>query len=101
MNRTKSMIYAPSDEARELYLCTINNGDVYPMIKAVVATLHRKVERGTYDKDRAIDAWYHVATEESKYYFKDFGYRFTVTERWTVAVDLEENYFENVVKGDV
>lgn len=101
MNRTRNMVYKPSDEAHELYLCTINNGDVYPMIKAVVATLHRKVERGTYDKEKAIDAWYHVATEESKYYFKDMGYRFTVTERFTCACDLEESYYENVKENDV
>ena len=101
MKRTKSMIYAPSAEARELYVCTVNNGDVYPMIEATVHNLHKKYDKGFYDKEKAIDAWYHVATAESDVYFKDFGYRFTVTERWTVACDLEEAYLENVMNDDV
>lgn len=101
MKRTKAMVYHPSDEARELYVCTVNNGDVYPMICAVVHNLHKKYVKGTYDKEKAIDAWYHVANAQSEIYFKDYGYRFTVTDRYTTAVDLEEAYLENVMSDDV
>ena len=101
MTRTKAMVYTPSDEARELYVCTVNNGDVYPMICATVHNLHKKYAKGTYDKEKAIDAWYHVATAESEVYFKDYGYRFSVTDRFTVAVDLERDYMENVIDDDV
>ena len=98
MNRTRNMIYKPSDEARELFICVINNGDAYPHIQAIVKTLAKKMKKGIYDKEKAIDAYYHVACEESERYHKDFGYIFTVTERFTVAVDMEEYYFDHVVE---
>lgn len=96
MCRTSSMVYTPSDEARELYICTINNGDVYPQIQAVIANLKKKYKKGSYNKDLAVDAWYHVAEHEAVIYYKEFGYKFTVTERFTCAVNLEEYYREQV-----
>ena len=98
MNRTRNMIYKPSEEARELFICVINNGDAYPMIMSIVNNLAKKLKKGIYDKEKAVDAYYHAACEESERYFKNFGYRFTVTERFTVAVDMEEYYFDYVVE---
>ena len=39
--------------------------------------------------------------EASKMYDRDFGYSFTVTERYTAAAELEANYRENVEKNDI
>ena len=100
MKITKSMIYTPSPEATELYLCTVNNGDVYPMIKAVYTNLRKKYLKGTYDHNLAITAWYHVAAAESDIYNRDFGYSFTITERYTVATDLESEYYDRIVNGE-
>lgn len=97
MNRTRNMIYKPSVEAHELYLCVINNGDAYPMIQSIIKTLAKKLKKGIYDKEKAVEAYYHAACEESERYHKNFGYRFTVTERWTCAVDMEEFYYDEVV----
>lgn len=100
MKRTKSMIFIDSAEATELYLCAVNNGDCYHRIKAVYTNLKKKWSKGQYDNDRAVEAWYYIATEEAKIYFKDFGYKFTVTEKWSAAVKLEEHYREYLINGD-
>ena len=100
MNKTRNMVYTPSEEARELFICVINNGDAYPHIQAIIKTLAKKLHKGIYDKDKAAEAYYHVACEESERYHKNFGYRFTVTERWTVAVDMEEYYYDHVVEKE-
>lgn len=97
MKRTKNMVYVPSHEAHELHLCVDNNADVYAQIKAVKANLTKKMKKGVYDPDKAIEAWYYVAEAGAKIYFKEFGYRFTTTEKWTCAVDLEAEYREEVI----
>lgn len=96
MKRTKSMVYKTSEEARELMLCTVNEAGLYPWIQAVIKSLAKKAKKGVYDSEKAIDAWYPVATEMSKRYYKYFGYMFTVQERFTAAVDIEEYYRDEV-----
>lgn len=97
MKRTKNMVYRETDESRELFVYAINNGTTYN--KAIIPTLEnlkRHCKRGNYDTERAIDAWYRVATIESNEYKKDFGYSFGVGDRFTVAVELENYYREEI-----
>lgn len=102
MKRTKNMFYRESDESRELFLYAINNRNLYHrMVKNILDNLEKKVKSGTYDKEKAIDAWYYVATEASNKYNEDFGYRFSVTDRFTVAVDMEEYYGEQILFFDL
>jgi hypothetical protein len=62
MKRTKSMVYTPSTEARELTLYAINDGRLYDYwMVPIVRNLARKYSKGTFDADRAIDAFYPVA----------------------------------------
>ena len=97
MKRTKSMIYKESEEARELFLYATNDGDLYrSMISPIIANLHKKAKRGVYDNEKAVDAFYHVATEASNHYFRDFGYKFSVADRFTVAMDMADYYKEEV-----
>lgn len=101
MKRTKSMIYKETTESTELFLYTVNHGDLYRrMITSVIENLQKKERKGIYDSDKAVDLWYYVATEASNLYHKDFGYRFTVTERFTVATKLE-TYFEEEIRGSI
>ena len=51
-----------------------------------------KLEKGVYDAEKAIIAFFHVTTEASNQYKKDFGYSFTVTERWTAAQDMRDAF---------
>lgn len=98
MTRTKSMIYKETVESRELFLYATNDGRLYTrMITPVIENLRKKAVKGSYDKEKAIDAYYHVATEASKMYNKDFGYSFSVQDRFTVAVDMESYYRDDEV----
>lgn len=100
MKRTKNMVYRETAESRELLVYAINNGTTYN--KAIIPTLEnlkRHFKRGNYDTERAIDAWYRVATIESNEYKKDFGYSFSVGDRFTVAVELEKYYREEIFES--
>ena len=98
MKRTKNMIYKETEESRELFLYATNNGKLYrSMVENVLDNLEKKIKKGVYDKEKAVDAWYYVATEASNRYFKDFGYKFSVTDRFTVAVDMADYYEEQIL----
>ena len=98
MKRTKSMIYNETVESRELFLYATNDGRLYDyMITPVINNLRKKAEKGTYDSEKAVDAYYRISCEASKRYDKDFGYSFSVQDRFTCAVDMEEYYREDEV----
>ena len=98
MKRTKSMIYKETVESRELLLYATNDGNLYHrMIFPVIENLRKKAKKGTYDKEKAVDAYYRIACEASKMYHKDFGYSFSVQDRFTCAVDMEEYYRDDQV----
>ena len=101
MKHTRNMIRKPSDEARELFLYTINTGRIYKRIEAVVDCLRKHNARGNYDPEKAIDAFYHVATDAAKMYAREFftiGARpFTVTERYTAAAEMVEYYEDDIL----
>lgn len=92
MKLTKNMIYKPSTEATELYLSADNNGRLYPSIMAVVANLAKKRARGIYNAEQATAAFFHIMTAQAQEYKRDFGYMFTVCERWTAAQDMRDFY---------
>lgn len=97
MKHSKNMIYKESEESRELFLYATNDGDLYrSMISPIIANLKRKAQKGIYDNEKAVDAFYPVATEASRHYNRDFGYSFSVTDRFTVAVDMAEYYKDEV-----
>lgn len=97
MKRTKNMIYKETEESRELFLYTTNDGNLYRhMTTAIIENLKKKAKKGVYDSEKAIDLYYNLATAGSKAYCKDFGYSFTVQDRFTCAVDMEASYREEV-----
>lgn len=97
MRHTKNMFYRESVESRELFLYATNDGELYrQMITPIIDNMKRKVKNGIYDKEKAIDAWYTVATEASAHYYRDFSYKFSVTDRYTVAVDMASYYEDEI-----
>lgn len=97
MKRTKNMVYAETAESRELFLYATNDGDLYrSMVSPIIVNLHKKALKGVYDAEKAVDAFYHVATEASRHYNRDFGYSFSVKDRFTAAVDMADYYSEEV-----
>lgn len=88
MKKTRSMIYTPSHEARELYLYTNNCARLADLGNNILENLRRKVSADIYDHERAVTAMYRFTCEGSRLYNRDFGYSFDVTARYTAACDL-------------
>lgn len=100
MKKTKSMIYRPSEESRELVFYAENTGELYRRyIVPVVQCLHKKYVKGTFNIEKSIPLWYSIATEASKMYNREFGYSFNVTDRYTAAYDLAEGYLDLIKEG--
>lgn len=107
MKKTKNMVIRPSEEARELFLCATNEGRIYPFVVSVVRNLAKKYQKGTFDKEKAIEAFFPVATAEAKIYCKEFARLedyvqvFDVTARYSAAAEMVNYYMENIVKNDL
>ena len=100
MKRTKNMIYNPSIEANELYIFAVNDSKIYNnYIKYAIENLRKKALKGVYNSEKAIDLYYHIATEASNKYNIDYGYNFNVQDRFTCAVDFEKRFYEDVFEG--
>ena len=101
MKKTKSMIYRPSEESRELALYAENTSELYRRcIVPVIQCLQKKYVKGIFDIENSIPLWYNIATEASKMYNREFGYSFNVTDRYTAACDLAEGYFDLIKEGN-
>lgn len=99
MKKTKNMVYAPSVDARELAVFTENDSILYRYyIIPAIDNLKKKVARGVFDAEKAVLYFYRVATAASDKYYQDFGYRFSVTARYTAAADLLE-FFADEING--
>lgn len=97
MKITKNMYVENTDASRELELYAENESNIYfNQIKPVISNLQKKYVKGNFDATKAIISFYHVATAASNKYFKEFGYKFSVTERWTAAYNLLQNYMEEI-----
>lgn len=97
MKRTANMRYEKSYEAEELFLMAKNDGELWDShVIPILNSLRKHYKRGRYDTDKAIDTWYRYMSVVSDQYYKSFGYKFTVTERFTAATDMEEDMREQV-----
>lgn len=91
------MTYNETTESRELFLYATNDGTLYRQsITPIINNLRKKAQKGIYDSNKAVDAWYTVATQASNKYNKDYGYSFSVQDRFTVAVDMAEYYEDEI-----
>lgn len=101
MKRTKSMIYNQTQESIELTHFAANTRLIYPQICVTVRNLAKKLEKGVYDAEKAIDAFYYIACAASDLYKKWFGYGFSVANRFSAAVDLRDYFSENIENNDI
>ena len=100
MKRTKSMIIHETVESRELFLYSTNTERIYKnAIVPTINSLTKKYRAGKFDKDCAIDAFYHVSNYASELYKAWYGYKFTVTERFTAAANLLDYFMEDIMES--
>ena len=99
MKHPKSMHIENSMEARELALYAENRVELWPRFESVIKAVSKHYKRGRFDAVKAIDAFFPLATAGSNLYKKDFGYSFTVTERYTAANIMVERFMEDIENG--
>ncbi len=94
----------PSDEARELELFIVNDGDLYRQnIGPVVKNLAKKMAKGTYKHDLAVKLWLYTAGFGAQKYTKEHGGSgngsygsFSPADRKAVAKELADYYLDEV-----
>lgn len=101
MKRTKSMVYNKTQESTELFFFTTNTESIYPQIQNTVRNLAKKYAKGVYNAEKAIDAFYYIACAASDLYKKWYGYGFSVSDRFSAAVDLRDYFSENIEDNDI
>ena len=83
-------------EARELFAYADNHSRIYEnYIMPAIKNLNKKMKNGTYDTEKAIKLFYYVAIDAAKMYKTEFGYWFSVYDRWNCAIQLRNDYEEN------
>ena len=92
MKRTKNMYENPTTESHELFLFCENEWKVYRQWESIKENLERKIKKGIYDSNKAIDLFYYLADNASKLYKSAFGGEFTVNERFNCAIELRNEF---------
>lgn len=60
--------------ARELATYIVNDSHLYSgQTQASINNLRRKIARGTYDAEKALVLWFHLATNGAEQYFREFN----------------------------
>ena len=87
-----------STEARELYLYTDNDGQLYQQRREPIQkNLMKKIEKGQYNSKLAVKGFMYLADAGSKKYGKDFGHTFSVSDRKQAAQAFTDD-FEEMIK---
>lgn len=100
MKKTASMIIRETCESRELFLFATNTESIYR--NAIVPTINNLVKKyraGKFDAEKAVDAFYHVSNYASELYKAWYGYKFTVTERYTAAASMKDYFMEDITES--
>ncbi len=97
MKQTRNTIYKETIESYELELYANNSRQVYDYVfLPIVENLKKHYAKGLYSHEKALNSFYRMATYASDLYYKDFGHKFDVTARYTVAVNLEKDFFNEI-----
>ena len=95
--------YKRTAESSELAIYIINTGRIYNgMTTGIIKKLAKKYEKGTFETEKALKAFYNLATEGAKMYAREFSnandwkFIFSVSDRKLTACELLEYYFENI-----
>lgn len=103
MKKELNLNYNPTVESTELSLYIENTGNLYrTRTTGIILNLAKKYEKGTFDTEKALKAFYNLACEGAKLYAREFANPtewnkiFSVSDRKICAMELLEYYFENI-----
>lgn len=96
-----------TNESRELVLSAINDYATYTRaIQPAIRCLKKKYRSGTFDADKAVKQFYHVATYAAKEYAREFCdnatpyYKiFSTDDRRAAAAELLDYYMEDITEA--
>lgn len=101
----------PKTESRELALFIQSDGELYRrQTLPIIKNLQRKIAKGTYDKQKALILWKHLADSGAQRYAKESGgdwnagpgawhKMFSVADRKEVAKELADYYEEHLMEA--
>lgn len=97
----KQQLTVNQDNVRELFLYTVNNEMAVRQAECFIKNYRRKVEKGTYDSDKAVKGFIHVVQTGMKEYAREFGVSHWYTlantaERLECAKQLLDYYTEDI-----
>jgi len=88
-------------DARELHLYADNHADLHRQRTTPVhKNLRNKMAAGTYDHNKAKQAFKHVADDAAKRYKKEHGHHFDVATRKHVAGKMADRFHDEAKSGD-
>lgn len=97
----------PSAAAQELKLYADNHSDLYRQsFQPIVSNLGKKMDKGTYDPDKAEKLWGYHADRAAQAYAKEFGggqkwhQMFTPSDRRQAAHAFETDNRERIRSGE-
>lgn len=93
------------DTEGELLLYADNTSEIYPMKQQIIKNMKKKIEKGVYDPEAAIQGWMHWVDNAAKMYAKEFltePYHqiFTKDVRMNVAREVAEREYDMIVNGE-
>ena len=97
------MITKKQKKAENYFIYIYSDGRIYARLTVpVIKNLAKKYAKGIFDTEKAIKAFYNVATEGAKAYAREYAHIeemnkiFTVADRKATACALLEYYWENI-----
>lgn len=95
--------YKVTEESRELFFYIYSTGKIYKRTTTpIILNLAKKYAKGTFETEKALKAFYNLATEGAKEYAREFAHIeevnkiFSVADRKACACELLEYYWENI-----
>lgn len=92
MKKTRYMVYRDNDVSQDLQAIVDNCEQAQKQIDCIQSSLAKKVTKGTYDPNRAWEAFYHAVNTAVSIHANRTGFRFPVYARYTVACDYAEDF---------
>jgi len=95
LTRIAKELSGGNTEQRELQLFIDNDGDLYrSQYQPIIKNLQRKIDKGQYDREKAVKLWMYLADAGAKKYVKEFGgdvrTMFPKRDRLEVAKELRD-----------
>ena len=93
-----------SVEENELTLYIDNESSLYAQKKSIIANLKARIEKGTYDAERAVKLWAYWVEAGARRYCKEFGCTlqntFPKSARLNVAREISKREYQSIVAGE-